>query len=112
MKKNIVLATSCMLLVFLSVLSSNGLSSTELVKIEIYKNFIEEQILKCKAKSRYLDSRSKNLRQYCRQEMEKAKFLNNSKEMLSLEMMNNQIEAKSYKMELFLHSRFLETYSE
>jgi hypothetical protein len=97
--------------VFVLALSSECLSSTESETIDIYKNSIEKTISKCNAKIRFIDSGSKNLRQYCQQELQKAEFFNKAKEMLLMEMIESQIDVKDYKIQYFLNSRFYENVS-
>lgn len=79
---------------------------------EIYNNKIEEQIASCHAKVRFIDSRSNNLHQYCELELRKAEFLINSRDILLMEMIEEQIPAKDYKIRYFLNSHFYEAVSD
>ena len=71
-----------------------------------YRKRIEEQIAKCNAKIRFIESKSHNLRQYCLLELQKAEFFSNAKEILLIEMIENEIATKNYKIQYFLNSRF------
>jgi hypothetical protein len=89
-----------------------GLSSESLIAGEtadIYENTIEEQITKCNAKIRFVNSESNKLRQYCQVELRKAEFFSDAKEILLMEMIEQKIAAKEYKIQHFLNSRFYET---
>lgn len=94
------------------VLSSQCLSSSEIKMAAIYKNKIEEQIASCRAKVRFIDSRSNNLHQYCQLELRKAEFLYNYRDMLLMEMIEEQLPAKDYKIRYFLNSHFYEAVSD
>lgn len=112
MRKKTGVAAVILTFLFVTVLSSVCLSSSELETINIYKNSIEKQIAKCNAKIRFIDSDSNNLRQYGLRELRKAEFFNNAKEMLIIKMIENQIDAKEYKIQYFINSRFYEMASE
>lgn len=99
-------------LLFILALSSPCLSSSEMEMAEIYNNKIEEQIASCHAKVRFIDSRSNNLHQYCELELRKAEFLINSRDILLMEMIEEQIPAKDYKIRYFLNSHFYEAVSD
>ena len=53
-------------------------------------------------------TRSENLRDYAQIEAQKSEFFKAKKDMLVKEMIEMQLEQKSYKINLFLDSRFKE----
>jgi hypothetical protein len=106
MKKNNGIAVFVFSLFFILALSSQCLSQSETEKADFYRKSIEEQIAKCNAKIRFIDSKSQNLRHYCQLELQKAEFFSNAKEILLMEMIEKEIEAKDYKIQYFLNSRF------
>jgi len=112
MNKNKGIAVIVFGLFFILALSSQCLSSSEMDMAEIYKNKIEEQIASCLAKVRFFESKSNNLHQYCLLELRKAAFLSNFRDILLMEMIEEQIPVKDYKIQHFLNSHFYEAVSE
>jgi hypothetical protein len=67
---------------------------------------IDEYINSCDAKSEMLSSRSENIRNYARRSCMKASYCRNNKAELIQEMLDRNVEPKSYKVRLFVSERF------
>ncbi|MGD2015714.1 MAG: hypothetical protein PVH85_08420 [Desulfobacterales bacterium] len=110
--KSKALITSLMITVcaFWGPLNSTVLSGDHEERIKYYESCIVKEIVKCESKLVLLSSsKSKNLLNYAEMEAQKARFLEDEKEILVKEMSELQLEPKHYKVELFLNSRFLES---
>jgi hypothetical protein len=112
MKKSNVITIFVFTLIFILALSSQCLSSNKKERAEIYKNSIKEQIASCNAKIRFIDSKSHNLQRYCQLQLQKAEFLSKYKEILIMEMIEQEIPTKDYKIQYFLNSRFYKAVSD
>ena len=94
---------------FIGLLNSTAFSGDYEKLAKYYESCIVREIVKCDAKLVLLrTSKSKILQDYAKREAQKAKFFNAEKEMLVKEMIEMQLKAKQYKVELFLNNRFQE----
>ena len=94
---------------FIGLLNSTAFSGDYEKLAKYYESCIVREIVKCDSKLVLLrTSKSKILQDYAKMEAQKAKFYNAEKEMLVKEMIEMQLKAKQYKVELFLNNRFQE----
>ncbi len=67
---------------------------------------VDEYINSCDAKSEMLSSKSENIRNYARHSCMKASYCRYNKAELIQEMLDRNVEPKSYKVRLFVSERF------
>ncbi len=83
-------------------------SGTDAELIKFYEICIQNQISKHQAKAALKVSRSENLRSCAVVSSKKAVFLVNHKDMLIQEMLKNEMDPKTYKVEYYLNKRYNE----
>ena len=94
---------------FLLMLNSTTFSGDREQIAKYYESCIFREIKKCDLKLVLLSkSKSKNLQDYAKMEVQKAEFFKSEKDMLIKEMIETQMDPKHYKIELFLNNRFQE----
>ena len=94
--------------VFMVTLQSFSQSGTDAELIKFYEACIQNQISKHQAKTALKVSRSENLRSSAVVSSKKAVFLVNHKDMLIQEMLKNEMDPKTYKVEHYLNRRYNE----
>jgi len=91
---------------FIGVLPSTGWCDDEEVKIKFYQSCIVREIAACETKASLLDSKSENLREYARVEVQKAAFLTDQKDSLIQELLEKHIALRDHSIQVYLNSRF------
>lgn len=87
---------------------SFGQSGTDTEMVKFYETCIQNQISKHQAKAALKVSRSENLRSCAVVSSKKEVFLVNHKDMLIQEMLKNEMDLKTYKVEQYLNRRYNE----
>ena len=95
-------------MIFLSTSQSFSQSGTDAELVKFYETCIQNQISKHQAKAALKISRSENLRSCAVVSSKKAVFLVNHKDMLIQEMLKNEMDLKTYKVEHYLNRRYNE----
>ena len=75
---------------------------------KFYETCLYEKIVKHQAKTILKNSKSKNLRLDAETAAQKATFLNQNKNMLVEEMIEQDIDLKRYQIDFYLNKRFYE----
>ncbi len=78
----------------------------ETASLKFYESCIVRKIAACGAKAFLLNSRSRNLREYARLNIQKAAFWAEQKESLIYEMLEKQIALKDHSIQIFINTRF------
>ena len=91
---------------FVGVLPLKALCDDDEVKAKFYESCIVREIAGCQKKASLLNSRSGNLREYARVEVQKAAFLADRKDSLIEELREKQISLRDHSIQVYLNSRF------
>jgi len=96
---------------FFCLVIPSAYSSDHMEVADYYESCIVKKIKKCSSMVVLLSSsKSENLIDYAKMEAHKASFLYNEKEILVKEMIEMGLEPKQYRIDLFLNSRFQESF--
>ena len=85
-----------------------GQSDTDAKLVRFYETCILNQISKCQAKAALINSKSSNLRSCAAVSSRKAVFFVNYKDMLIQEMLKNEMDPKTYKVQYYINKRYFE----